>query len=115
MISRYTLPDMARLWSDQFRYSTWAQVEVLAARAQVMIGRVPASALPDIEAAAVPSAARVADIERERDHEVLSFLAAFCETIPEQSARWVHLGMTSYDLVDTAFGDTLARATDLLL
>ncbi|MFD9583042.1 lyase family protein, partial [Streptomyces griseus] len=51
---------------------------------------------------------------KERDHEVLSFLAAYCENIPESSARWVHIGMTSYDLVDTSLGHTLARATDLL-
>jgi adenylosuccinate lyase len=106
---------MADLWSDQARYATWAHVEVLAAEAQAQLGRVPDSAVADMRRARVPAAARVAEIERERDHEVLSFLAAFCEDIPEESARWVHLGMTSYDLVDTALGHTLARATDLLL
>jgi len=106
---------MADLWSDQARYATWAKVEVLATQAQALLGRVPEDALADIRRARVPSAARVAEIERERDHEVLSFLAAFCEDIPDDSARWVHLGMTSYDLVDTAFGYNLARAADLLL
>ncbi len=115
MISRYSLPEMAELWSDQARYATWAKVEVLASAAQVMLGRVPGSALADIQRAQVPSAARVAELERERDHEVLSFLAAFCDGIPDDSARWVHLGMTSYDLVDTALGYSLARACDLLL
>src|SRR5262249_50288534 len=97
------------------RFSTWTQVEVLATEAQARLGRVPADALADIRRAPVPSAARVAELEQERDHEVLSFLAAFCENIPDDSARWVHMGMTSYDLVDTALGSTLARATDLLL
>ncbi len=115
MISRYSLPEMAELWSDQARYATWARVEVLASAAQSILGRVPVSALADIRRARVPSAARVAEIERERDHEVLSFLAAFSEGIPDGSARWVHLGMTSYDLVDTAMGYNLARASDLLL
>jgi adenylosuccinate lyase len=115
MISRYSLPEMAELWSDQARYATWAKVEVLASQAQAMLGRVPESALADIRGAQVPSAARVAELERERDHEILSFLAAFCENIPNDSARWVHLGMTSYDLVDTALGYSLARACDLLL
>jgi adenylosuccinate lyase len=115
MIPRYALPEMAELWSDQTRYATWVRVEVLATRAQGHLGRVPAAAVADIARAAVPAAARVAEIERERDHEVLSFLAAFCEDIPEESARWVHLGMTSYDLVDTALGHTLARASDLLI
>ena len=115
MISRYSLPDMAELWSDQARYATWAKVEVLAAEAQALLGRVPEGALADIRSAQVPSAARVAELERERDHEILSFLAAFCEDIPGDSARWVHLGMTSYDVVDTALGYSLARACDLLL
>lgn len=114
MIPRYSRPEMAELWSDQARYATWAKVEVLASQAQAHLGRVPADALADIERARVPSAARVTEIERERDHEILSFLAAFCEDIPEDSARWVHLGMTSYDVVDTAFGHHLARASDLL-
>lgn len=115
MIPRYTRPEMADLWSDQARYATWARVEVLVSEAQARLGRLPDDALADIRRARVPSAARVAEIELQRDHEVLSFLAAFCEDIPDKSARWVHLGMTSYDLVDTAFGHTLARATDLLL
>jgi adenylosuccinate lyase len=106
---------MARLWTDQHRYATWARVEVLASEAQAKLGRVPDDALDDIRRTWVPFAARVAELERERDHEVLAFLAAFCEKIPDESARWVHLGMTSYDLVDTAFGHTLAQATDLLL
>ena len=115
MIPRYSLPAMAGLWSDQARYAAWTEVEVLASAAQVRLGQVPAGALLDIRRAPVPSADRVAELERQRDHEVLSFLAAFCEGIPDDSARWVHLGMTSYDLVDTALGHTLARACDVLL
>jgi len=106
---------MAELFSDHTRYATWVRVEVLAAQAQAHLGIVPEAALADIRRAAVPTTARVAELERERDHEMLSFLAAFCEDIPGESARWVHLGMTSYDLVDTAGGHILARATDLLL
>jgi adenylosuccinate lyase len=115
MIPRYTLPEMAELWTDDARYATWTRVEVLAAEAQTAVGRVPPEALVDIQRAPAPSALRVADLERERDHEILAFLAAFCEKIPDEAARWVHLGMTSYDLVDTALGHTLARATDIVL
>ncbi|MEV8537188.1 adenylosuccinate lyase [Streptomyces sp. NPDC051211] len=114
MIPRYTLPEMAALWSDQARYETWVRVEILASEAQAQLGLVPQDAVDDMRRAPVPDAARVAEIEKERDHEVLSFLAAYCEGIPDESARWVHLGMTSYDLVDTSLGHTLARATDLL-
>ncbi|MFD5869464.1 MULTISPECIES: adenylosuccinate lyase [Actinomycetes] len=114
MIPRYTLPEMATLWADQSRYETWVRVEILASEAQAKLGLVPEDAVEDMRRAKVPDAARVAEIEKERDHEVLSFLAAYCEGIPDESARWVHLGMTSYDLVDTSLGHTLARATDLL-
>lgn len=114
MIARYTLPEMADLFSDRTRYATWVRVEILASQAQAALGRVPHEAVEDMRRARVPDPERVAEIERERDHEVLSFLAAYCEDIPASSARWVHLGMTSYDLVDTALGHTLARAADLL-
>jgi adenylosuccinate lyase len=115
MISRYARPEMADLWSDQTRYAAWVRVEVLAAEAQAVLGRVPEDALTDIRKAAVPFAAQVAEIELQRGHEVLSFLAAYCADIPDESARWVHLGMTSYDLVDTAFGYLLSSGADLLL
>ncbi|MZE67822.1 adenylosuccinate lyase [Streptomyces sp. SID5789] len=114
MIARYTLPEMAHLFSDRYRYATWVRVEILASEAQAALGRVPHEAVEDMRRARVPEPERVAEIERERDHEVLSFLAAYCEDIPQSSARWVHHGMTSYDLVDTALGHTLAQATDLL-
>jgi adenylosuccinate lyase len=105
---------MAELWTDQARYETWVRVEVLASQAQAQLGVVPGDALAAIVKAPVPDAARVAEHERQRGHEVLSFLAAYCEGMPEESARWVHLGMTSYDLADTAAGYTLARSCDLL-
>lgn len=114
MIPRYTLPEMAELFSDHHRYATWVRVEILASEAQARLGHVPEQAVADMRRAKVPLPARVAEIEKERDHEVLSFLAAYCEDIPESSAAWVHLGMTSYDLVDTALGHILGQATDLL-
>jgi len=115
MIARYALPEMTELWSPAARYQTWTRVEQLATEAQAKLGNVPESALADICRAPVPSAERIAELERERDHEVLSFLAAYCESIPAESARWVHLGMTSYDLVDTAMGYTMAASVRLLL
>ncbi|WP_411107552.1 adenylosuccinate lyase [Streptomyces sp. cmx-4-9] len=114
MIPRFMLPQMAELFSDASRYATYVRVEILASEAQVRLGRVPAEAVEDMRRAPVPTPARVEELEKEREHEVLAFLAAYCEGMPASSARWVHLGMTSYDLVDTALGHTLARATDLL-
>ncbi|MET9857102.1 adenylosuccinate lyase [Streptomyces sp. NPDC006450] len=115
MIPRFTLPEMAALLSDEFRYETYVRVEILATEAQVKLGRVPAEVLDDMRRAPVPTPEKVLEIQRQRDHEVLSFLAAYCEDMPESSARWVHVGMTSYDLVDTALGHILARACDVLI
>ncbi|WP_338772846.1 adenylosuccinate lyase [Nocardia vulneris] len=115
MSHHFALAEMTALWTEQARYDTWTRVEILVAEAQSAIGRVPADAVADIRRASAPAAARVRALIAERDHEVLSYLAAFCDPIPADSARWVHLGMTSYDLVDTALGHTLAQATDLIL
>ncbi|WP_327350835.1 adenylosuccinate lyase [Streptomyces sp. NBC_01304] len=115
MIDRYARPEMAALWTDEHKYATWVRVEVLASAAQAEIGVVPAEALTDIRRAPVPSVERVRECERTRDHEILAFLAAYTETMPADSARWVHHGMTSYDLVDTALGHLLARSCDLVI
>ncbi|MGL5858928.1 MAG: adenylosuccinate lyase [Angustibacter sp.] len=126
---------MARLWTDEARYASWVHVEVLACEAQAALGTVSAEELATIRAGRVPTPHRVAELERTRDHEVLAFLAAYAETIPGSAsagsasagdatagdatagsaARWVHHGMTSYDLVDTALGHTLATACDLVI
>jgi adenylosuccinate lyase len=106
---------MRDLWTPEAKYASWVQVEVLAGEAQMLLGVVPPEALDAIRAAPVPAPARVAEHERTRDHEILAFLAAYTETIADGHGRWVHYGMTSYDLVDTALGHTLARSCDLLL
>ncbi|MFF9025202.1 adenylosuccinate lyase [Streptomyces eurythermus] len=115
MIERYSRPEMAALWTEEAKYAAWAEVEVLATTAQVELGVVPAADLEVIRAAPIPPVARIRELERSRDHEILAFLAAYTETMPQDSARWVHHGMTSYDLVDTALGHTLARSCRLLL
>ncbi len=115
MISRYRLPEMAALWTDEAKYSSWVRVEVLACEAQAKLGTIPAAALTAIRLGRVPSPERVVEHESTRDHEILAFLAAYTETIPDGAGRWVHHGMTSYDLVDTALGYTLARSCDLVM
>ncbi|MFD5148282.1 adenylosuccinate lyase [Streptomyces sp. NPDC058401] len=115
MIQRYALPEMAALWTAESTYGTWVRVEVLASTAQAALGVVPEEALADIRRAPVPLVSRIRELEAERDHEILAFLAAYTETMPAASARWVHHGMTSYDLVDTAQGYLLARSMDLVL
>lgn len=105
---------MARLWTDEARYALWVRVELLACEAHAALGLITADELTEIRAGRVPTPHRVAELERSRDHEILAFLAAYTETIPGPAARWVHHGMTSYDLVDTALGYTLATACDLV-
>jgi adenylosuccinate lyase len=115
MIDRYCLPEMADLWTPEAKYASWVRVEVLASEAQAELGTIPAEAIAAIRAGTPPAPERVAELEQTCDHEVLAFLAAFSETIPGGHGRWVHYGMTSYDLVDTALGRTLAAACDLTL
>ena len=115
MIPRYTLPEMGALWTDEARLRTWVEVEVLACEAHVELGVIPAEDMAAIRQGTPPSAEEVAEIERETNHDVIAFLTAFMRTIPGEAGRWVHYGMTSSDLVDTAYGVTLARATDLVL
>ena len=119
MIPRYTLPEMGALWTDEARFDTWVEVEVLACAAHHELGLVPADDLAAIRQGRAPTPERVREIEAETDHDVIAFLTAFAETVPDPEgtnpARWVHYGMTSSDLIDTALGATLARAADLVL
>lgn len=115
MIPRYTLPEMGALWTDEAKLATWVDVEVLACEAHAELGVVPADDLAAIRRGHPPSPARVREIEAETNHDVIAFLTAFAENIEGDASRWVHYGMTSSDLLDTAQGATLARATDLVL
>ncbi|MEV6600452.1 adenylosuccinate lyase [Actinoplanes sp. NPDC051346] len=115
MIPRYSHPEMAGLWTDEAKYASWVRVELLACEAQAELGVLSPAELAEIRTGRVPTPQRVAELEKDRDHEILAFLAAYTETIDGRAARWVHHGMTSYDLVDTALGHTLAQACDLVL
>jgi adenylosuccinate lyase len=119
MIPRYTLPEMGALWTDEAKLATWVQVEILACEAHAELGVVPAADLDAIRAGTTPTSRRCAEIEAETNHDVIAFLTAFVETIPDPDGtnpgRWVHYGMTSSDLLDTALGVNLALATDLVL
>jgi adenylosuccinate lyase len=115
VIPRYTLPEMGALWTDEARFATWAEVEVLACEAQARLGVISEDDLAAIRQGTPPTPERVAEIERETNHDVIAFLTAFAETIPGDAGRWVHHGLTSSDLLDTALGVTLARSCDLVL
>ncbi|MEW1689304.1 adenylosuccinate lyase [Streptomyces sp. NPDC091265] len=115
MIERYALPEMAVLWTPRAGLERWVAVESLVASVQAEHGVIPKEAAERIAATPAPEVEAVREEERTRDHEVLSFLAAWTAKMPEDTARWVHHGLTSYDLVDTGLGLVLRDATDLVI
>ena len=114
MIPRYTRPELARVWSQERTYEQWVRVEVAVCRALCRRGEIPAEAFAAIEERAGVDSARVAEIEAEVHHDVNAFLDALAERVGPAS-RYVHLGMTSYDVVDTALALQLCEALDLIL
>ena len=101
MIDRYTRPEMGSLWSDENRYRKWLDVEIAVCEAWADLGRIPLKALGNIKAKAAISVSRIEEIERVCKHDVIAFLEAVGETVGED-ARFIHVGLTSYDIVDTA-------------
>src|SRR3954449_10073608 len=116
MIDRYTLPEMGRVWSDQHKYELWCRVETLVLEAHSAAGRVPADVVAPVRDAPPPTPERVAEIEETTQHDVIAFLTAWADnTVPRSAAAYVHHGMTSSDLLDTALAVQLTDATDVLL
>src|SRR5688500_19442690 len=114
MIQRYTNPEMGRIWSDQRRYETWLQVEIAAAEAMARAGIVPAEAARDIRGRGGFDIARIEEIEQVTQHDVIAFTTAVAEHVGP-SARWLHFGLTSSDVIDTALALQMRDACDLIL
>jgi adenylosuccinate lyase len=116
MIGRYTLPEMGRVWSEAHKYELWARVETLVLEAQAKAGTVPPDCVEPVRQAPPPSPEAVAAAEAVTDHDVIAFLTAWADnTSPREAAAYVHFGLTSSDLLDTALALQLTEATDLLL
>ena len=116
MIERYTLPEMGRIWSDAHKYELWCRVELLVLEAHARAGTVPAEAVEPVRSAPPPTPEAVAEIEAVTEHDVIAFLTAWADnTTPRSAAAYVHYGMTSSDLLDTALALQLTEATDLLV
>jgi adenylosuccinate lyase len=116
VIERYTLPEMGSIFSDEHKYQLWRQIEVLVLAAHAAAGTVPASSVGPVRAAAPPTPQAVAALEAVTGHDVIAFLSAWADnTTPREAAAYVHFGMTSSDLLDTALALQLAGATDLLV
>ena len=114
MIRRYTLPEMGALWSDEARFEHMLRVELAVSRAQARRGRVPNDALAAIEERARVDVERIEELERTTDHDVIAFVSQVAESIGPEG-RYLHLGLTSSDVVDTALALQLRAAGELLL
>ncbi|MFL6279607.1 MAG: adenylosuccinate lyase [Vicinamibacterales bacterium] len=114
MIRRYTHPEMGAIWTEQRRYETWLEVELAAADAMAQAGLVPADAARELRARASFDVARIEEIEQTTQHDVIAFTTAVAEQVGPAS-RWLHFGLTSSDVVDTAQALQMRQACDLLL
>src|SRR4249920_2578853 len=114
MIARYTHPEMGRIWSDQRRFETWLLVETAAAEAMAAAGLVPREAARDIRERGAFDIARIEAIEQVTQHDVIAFTTAVAEHVGP-SARWLHFGLTSSDVIDTAQALQMREACDLIL
>ena len=113
MITRYTRPEMAEVWSEYNRYKCWLEVEILADEAWAALGEIPAGDVAKIRANATFDIDRILEIEKETRHDVVAFTRAVSESLGEER-KWVHYGLTSTDVVDTAYGYQLKQANDIL-
>jgi adenylosuccinate lyase len=114
MIQRYTHPEMGAIWSEQRRYETWLEVELAATDAMAEAGLVPADAARELRAGAAFDVHRIEEIERTTQHDVIAFTTAVAEKVGPV-ARWLHFGLTSSDVVDTAQALQMRDASGLIV
>jgi len=114
MIDRYTLPEMGALWSEETKFQKWLDVEIAVCEVHAEMGTIPRDAVEQIKRRAKFSVARINEIERTTDHDVIAFTTNLAESIGEAS-RFVHYGLTSSDVVDTANALLLRDACDIIL
>ncbi|MDI6878734.1 MAG: adenylosuccinate lyase [Desulfitobacteriaceae bacterium] len=114
MIERYTLPEMGKIWTDEHRLSLWLEIEIAACEGWAALGRIPAEAVEVIREKAAFNWERVQEIEQVTQHDVLAFLTNVAENVGDE-AKYIHLGLTSSDILDTALSLQLVEAADILL
>lgn len=114
MIERYTRPQMGKIWSDENKYQSWLKVEIAACEAQADLGYIPQEAVARIKEKAGFDSSRIQEIEKEVKHDVIAFLTSVAEQVGPE-ARYIHYGMTSSDLLDTAMALVIRDATAIIL
>ena len=100
MIERYTLPEMGKIWQDEFKFSTWLKIEILACEARTKSGEIPEEDLESIKSKSKFEVKRILEIEETTKHDVIAFLTNVAEHVGPAS-RHIHFGMTSSDILDT--------------
>jgi adenylosuccinate lyase len=114
MIPRYSRPEMTGLWEPENRYRAWLEVEILACEANARLGLIPAKALANIKKKADFSVRRIDALEKVVKHDVIAFLTAVGEHVGPDS-RYIHLGLTSSDVLDTSLASLMRRASDIII
>ncbi len=114
MIERYTLPEMGKIWTDEFKYSTWLKIEVLACEARSESGEIPKKDFEVIKQKVNFDSQRILEIENTTKHDVIAFLTNVAEYVGAES-RHIHYGMTSSDILDTSLSIQMKSAGELLL
>ena len=114
MIERYTLPEMGKIWEDEFKFSTWLKIEILACEARAKLGEIPEKDVYVIKEKAKFDVKRILEIEETTKHDVIAFLTNVAEHVGAES-RHIHYGMTSSDILDTTLSFQMKTAGELLL
>lgn len=114
MIERYTYPEMGRIWTDENEFQTMLDIEIAACEAMAKLGQIPAEAVPVIKEKAKFSVERIREIEKETRHDILAFLQAVAENVGDP-AKYIHMGLTSSDVKDTALGVMMKQAADIII
>lgn len=115
MIQRYSRPEMREIWTEQRKLEIWLQIELLASEALSAAGLVPAKDLAIMKAKAAFSLERAKELERTLNHDVIAFTTNVAENINDQASRWLHFGLTSSDIGDTAFAVQMVQSADILI
>jgi len=114
VIERYTLPEMGKIWTESAKFQSWLKVEMAACEANFSLGKIPESAMKEIRSNAKFDESRITEIEKEVKHDVIAFLTSVNEFVGD-SGRYIHVGMTSSDVLDTGLSLQLKDSCELLL
>src|SRR5712691_12262346 len=115
MIQRYSRPQMREIWSEQRKLEIWLQIELLSSEALCAAGLVPKKDFARMKSRAAFSLERCKELERTLNHDVIAFTTNVAENVGAPASRWLHFGLTSSDIVDTAFAVQMVQSADILI